>query len=137
MKSDKLMTGLVLVLIGVTFLLNNFGYIDFHWGNVFRLWPVFLLMAGVNLILANNRTIWATIIKALVVLGGFSIILFVDTSRQSLWSAPGIDFKIDDDDYDADRPGVIKVQGTSKFTEPYTADVRFAQLTIAGGGTTY
>jgi hypothetical protein len=138
MKSDKLMTGLVLVLIGVAFLLHNFGYINFHWSNLFHLWPVFLLMAGVNLILSNNHTAWAAVIKALVVIGGFSIILFANTRSLTFGSAPGMHFNYsDDDDDDDDTPGMVKINGASKFKEQYTADTRFAQLNISGGGTTY
>lgn len=135
------MTGLVLVLIGVAFLLHNFGYINFHWSNLFHLWPVFLLMAGVNLIMANNHTAWATVIKALVVIGGFSIILFADTNRPTFWSNPGMHFNYndddDDDDDDSDSLGMVKINGASKFKEQYTTDTRYAQLNISGGGTTY
>ncbi|RCH54262.1 hypothetical protein DJ568_13275 [Mucilaginibacter hurinus] len=138
MKSDRLITGLVLVLIGVTFLLHNFGYIDFRWGNIFRLWPVFLLIAGVNLALSNKNSAWATAIKIIVVLGGFSLILFADLSHRS-WS-PAVNFKYEDDDAGNNgdyHGGVVKKQGTSIFNEPFTDSIKVAQLNIAGGATTY
>jgi hypothetical protein len=75
MRNDRLFSGLVLIIIGAIFLLNNFGVIDFHWGNLFRLWPVFLVIGGINLMLANNRTIWATVIKVAVLIIGLGFVL--------------------------------------------------------------
>lgn len=143
MRNDKWITGLVLVLIGAAFLLNNLGYIDFHWGNVFRLWPVFLVIAGVNMVLANQREAWATVVKALVVVGGFAIILFADLGdRRFFWMPRDFHYRYDDDDNDndndvADGRGVVKVEGNSVYKEPYTAGTKVALLNISGGGTSY
>ena len=52
MKNDKLIPGLILVLIGAAILLANYGYLHFHWYNIFRLWPIFLVIGGVNLVFA-------------------------------------------------------------------------------------
>ncbi|RYY36008.1 MAG: hypothetical protein EOP46_08010 [Sphingobacteriaceae bacterium] len=140
MRNDKWITGLVLVLIGAAFLLNNLGYIDFHWGNVFRLWPVFLVIAGVNMVLANQREAWATVVKALVVVGGFAIILFADMGNRRFFWMPRdfhYEYNDDDDDNDKDDRGIVKVEGNSTYREPYTTDTKVARLEISGGGTTY
>lgn len=42
------MGGIVLILIGVLFLLDNFG-IDL-WDNLWRFWPVILIAAGVAML---------------------------------------------------------------------------------------
>src|SRR5438132_569187 len=81
MKYEKIIPGLILVLLGTVFLLDNYNVIDFHWASLWRFWPVFLIMGGVNLVFANNRTPWATAIKIAVVLLGFALIVFVPTSR--------------------------------------------------------
>jgi hypothetical protein len=62
MKNDKLIPGLVLVLIGAGILLANYGYLHFHWWNVFRLWPIFLVIGGINLVFAHNKSPSATAI---------------------------------------------------------------------------
>src|ERR1700753_2787185 len=76
MKNDKWVPGLVLVLIGAAILLANFGYLHFHWWNFFRLWPIFLIIGGVNLVLSHNKSPWASILKISVVVFGIGLILF-------------------------------------------------------------
>src|ERR1700752_4055106 len=80
MKNDKLVPGMILVLIGAAFLLHNFGYIHFHWENFAVLWPIFIGIAGGNPGLASDGSPWATILKATVIIGGFALILLGDFS---------------------------------------------------------
>lgn len=146
MRNDKLVPGAILVCIGAIFLLNNFGYIDFHWTNVIHLWPVFLIMGGVNLVFAGNRSAWATILKLSVVILGFGLLVFGHFERYSFW--PGKynfqynDKDDDDDDDDSDTTssagnGVVKLEGSSIFNKDYTPDAKLARLNIKGGATTY
>jgi len=148
MKNDKLIPGLILVLIGAAFLLNNFGVIHFHWLNLLHLWPLFLVMAGINLVFAHNHTVWATILKITVLVGGFAFILFGDFgNRFRFW--PGYHYSYnyndngddnsDDNNDDSDSSGTAGTHwvGKSAFSEPYKADVKYARLNISGGGTTY
>jgi len=143
MRNDKIIPGLVLVLIGAAFLLNNFGYIHFHWINILHLWPLFLVMAGINLVFAHNRTAWATILKIAVIVGGFALILFGDFgNRLNFWPHFNYSYHNDDndndDDDDSDSTGnAVKMHANGSFDAPYNADVKFARLNISGGGTTY
>jgi hypothetical protein len=145
MKNDKLIPGLVLVLIGAAFLLNNFGYIHFHWINILHLWPLFLVMAGINLVFANNRTAWATILKITVLVGGFALILFGDFgNRFNFWPGYHYGFNNNDnnddnaDESDSTNTGEItKMSKTGSFDAPYKADIKHARLNISGGGITY
>jgi hypothetical protein len=46
---------LVLIFIGVVFLLQNTGYLPPNvWVNLWRLWPLLLVLAGIELLLANR-----------------------------------------------------------------------------------
>jgi len=151
MKNDKLIPGLILVLIGAAFLLDNFGYINFHWSNIWHLWPIFLIIGGVNLVFANNRTPLATMLKIGVVILGFGLLLFGNFGNR--WGFPFYSYTThdhhnnnnndsddDDDDDDDDTTGakgIVKIEGSSNFVLPYTADAKFAQLHISGGGTKY
>jgi hypothetical protein len=146
MRNDKLIPGLVLVFIGAAFLLNNFGYIHFHWYNIFHLWPIFLVIAGVNLVFAHNKSSWATILKIAVVVFGLGLLFFGDFGdRFNFW--PGrhgyynndMNYSNDnnDDDNDSTNSSNVKSVGNGRFVEPYKADIKIARLNISGGGTSY
>ncbi|TWR26465.1 hypothetical protein FPZ43_15000 [Mucilaginibacter pallidiroseus] len=140
MRSEKIMPGLILVLLGALFLLNNFNIIDFRWSNLWHLWPVFLIMAGVNLVFANNRSAWATILKISVVIIGFGLILFSHFDNHRFF--PRHDYYLnfdgdDDDDDDNNGNRITKLEGSSVFTERMDSVVTAAKLDISGGGTKY
>lgn len=54
MKSDRFFWGLILILFGGLFLLQNLGYLSFHFGNVWRLWPLFLIYWGFSALLKQK-----------------------------------------------------------------------------------
>jgi hypothetical protein len=144
MKNDKLVPGLILVLIGAAILLANFGYLQFHWYNIFRLWPIFLVIGGVNLVLAHNKSPWATILKISVVILGFGIILFGNfgDGRPFWWgnhwsyhNSYNNNDKDDDDDDAMSGTTTAAVNGV--FSEPYATSAKTAQLNISGGATAY
>jgi len=146
MKNDKLLPGLVLVLIGAAILLANYGYLHFHWWNIFRLWPIFLVIGGVNLVFSHNKSPWATIIKISVVVIGLGLLFFGNFGeRFNFW--PGNHFSFNNNDYDSNdnddsdntdnNKTDVKMIGNGTFNEPYNAGIKVARLNISGGGTTY
>ena len=144
MKNDKLIPGVILVLIGAAFLLSNFHVLHFHWYNIFHLWPIFLVIAGVNLVFAHNKSTWATILKIAVVVGGFGLLLFGNfENRFSFW--PGFHYgyhngnndNYDDNGDDNSDSTAVQANATGTFNEPFAAGTHFAVLNISGGGTTY
>ncbi|SEO47991.1 LiaI-LiaF-like domain-containing protein [Mucilaginibacter sp. AW1-7] len=148
MKTDRLIPGTILVCIGAIFLLHNFHIFHFQWMNILYLWPIFLIIGGVNLVFAGNRSPLATVVKLAVIIGGFSLLLFGNFgNRYHFWPSTFINF---DDDHDNDNNdsnddsdstntdhGVTKIEGSSVFNKDYTADAKFARLNINGGATTY
>jgi hypothetical protein len=63
---------LVLIFIGVVFLLENTGYLPPNfWVNLWRLWPVLLVLAGIELLLANRipRLVLAGLAVAVLIVG--------------------------------------------------------------------
>lgn len=141
--------GLVLVLIGVAFLLGNFGYIHFHWGSIWPiLLPLLLLIGGVNLLFSGSRSALATIVKITVVMAAFGLLLFANTTDRYHWwwwphhyhyySDNGDD---DDDNTSADNGNdhskLVQVSGSSQFNQPYDAAIKVARLNISGGATTF
>jgi hypothetical protein len=142
MKNDKLVPGIILVTIGAIFLLHNFGYIQFHWYNIWRMWPIFLVMGGVNLLFANNRSHWATILKISVVVGGFALILFGNFDNRhgwwrTHWSVNTDNNDDNNDDDNADNGKIVKGTTTGTFTQPYDASIKAARLNISGGANTF
>lgn len=145
---------MILVMIGAIFLLHNFGYINFHWSNLFHLWPIFLVIGGVNLVFANNKSAWATILKISVVVAGFALLVFGNFGNRYGWWWPRYSYHynhndnddndndnssddVDDNDDDDNGGHLTKVESSNTFTEPYNAAARVARLNISGGGSTY
>ena len=149
MRNDKLVPGLILVLIGSLFLLHNYGFLHFHWMNFVYLWPIFIIMGGVNLLFAHNRSPWATAIKIGVVIAGFALIVFGTFGNRyrfwpNHWTYHDSDNSFDDDDDDDDSDStmtsngkITKIEGNSVFNEPFNSSVKVARLNVSGGGTTY
>ncbi|MFI5160603.1 MAG: LiaI-LiaF-like domain-containing protein [Sphingobacteriales bacterium] len=142
MKNDKLVPGMILVTIGAIFLLNNFGYIHFHWRNLIFMWPVFLVIGGVNLVLAHNRTPWASVLKIAVVIGGFALILFGNFNNTHWWShatwhTGSVNINDDGDNNDSDTGTPVKGNSSGTFTQPYDASIKTARLNISGGANTF
>jgi hypothetical protein len=143
MKNDKIIPGVVLILIGAVILLHNYDYLNFHWSNFIYLWPIFIVIGGINLIFAHNKSGWATALKLGVIVLGFGLIIFGNFGKHhGFWNNYTYNYS-DDNDHDDDDDdnnngaGVTKVEGNSEFNEPFTADTKLARLTISGGGTIY
>ncbi|MCC8424235.1 hypothetical protein [Mucilaginibacter sp. UR6-11] len=137
MRNDKIVPGVVLIMIGAIILLHNYGYAMFHIMNLIYLLPILIVIAGINLIFGHNRqSPLAVAIKLLVIGGGFCLILFGSFARHhNIWNND-YNYTFDDDDNDTGK-NIVKVSGNSVFTEPFTPDIKVARLNISGGGTIY
>ncbi|WP_295653809.1 DUF5668 domain-containing protein [uncultured Mucilaginibacter sp.] len=130
MRNDRLIPGMILVIIGAIFLLDNFGYINFSWETFFSLWPIILIIAGVNLVFAHNRTGWATALKIIVLVIGMGILIWDGTTRHdSHWNFSWENNMNDSDSYTG--------SGNGDYNEPYNSAVQTAKLNISGGATSY
>src|SRR5258708_1918565 len=123
MRNDKLIPGTVLVIIGVLFLLDNFGTIDFDWFSLFHLCPILLVMAGFNLVFAHNKTGLATAIKVGVLVVGMIFLIVNGLSHPHDRDHRGwrsIFNHIDDADSVADMDDIhIGDKNTAHYTEAY------------------
>ncbi|MBW4890984.1 hypothetical protein KXQ82_14750 [Mucilaginibacter sp. HMF5004] len=140
MKQDRLIPGAMLVIIGALFLLNNFNVINFDWYTFIHLWPIILIIAGVNLVFAHNRTGWATAIKLAVLILGMGILIWSGVTRHNYhhfdFTFDDNDRSNDDNDDDSDTTG-SKGKNTGNFVEAYKPAIQTAHLTISGGATGY
>ncbi len=153
MRNDKIIPGVVLVLIGAAILLGNFGYLHFHWYNIFHLWPIFLVIAGVNLVFAHNKSVWATAVKIGVIVLGVGMLFFGNFGdRYNFWPRNHYSYWNNDNDDDDDNnnnsddndnddddnnQSDIKMNGRGAFNMPYDAGIKLAHLNISGGGTSF
>lgn len=51
-KNRGILPGIILVVLGMIFLLNNYGYTNFDIG---KLWPFFLIIPGIFIILGKSK----------------------------------------------------------------------------------
>lgn len=161
MKNDRLIPGLILVLVGLVILFDNLGYIDFYWVDMFHLWPLFLIVAGVSLVFAHSRSAITTIVKVVVIIAAFAFVILrygefgPRTGRHNTWlwhhhhdyDNDNSDDHDDDDDNDGTvrigdndttgDKGVVKIAGIHNFALPYTANAKTAILNINGGASSY
>ena len=55
-NTSNLITGFVLVILGVLLLLRNLNLLDFDIIDIFRLWPIALIYAGVEMLPVEPKT---------------------------------------------------------------------------------
>jgi len=126
MKFRNIFWGVILIVVGVLFILQNLGLVYFQWATLWRLWPVILVLWGVSIIPVKD---WVKILLVLLVLGAsisfmFNKTVHWDESRSNNW----IEQKFFDDyDYenDADRH-----YSTQTFNIPYEDSVINAKLNL-------
>lgn len=74
----------ILIGLGIIFLLNNLGYLSWSvWETLFRLWPILLVAAGLDLIL-GQRSIWGSLL---------ALVLTFAVLGLALWLS-GTDFEV-------------------------------------------
>lgn len=87
-STGRLTWALFFILIGCIFLLNNFGLVAWDvWANLWRLWPIFLIAWGVQLLLGQNRAtrIIAAVINLALVLIFLAYVVAQSNSNFRLW----------------------------------------------------
>lgn len=74
-NAGNLFWGLFLVLIGALFLLQNLGVVDINFSNLWALWPIFIIMAGVSMVAVRG---WlGVLISGLVALVALALVALV------------------------------------------------------------
>ncbi|MGY0038345.1 LiaF transmembrane domain-containing protein [Pedobacter sp. NJ-S-72] len=137
MKLNRVMWGVVLLFVGAVLLLENFDIINFYWRNVWSFWPVFLIIAGVNILFNRNKSETGNMISlgVLVVMLGFMFYRGQQPPLNKNWIGERFSKDLD---LDLDSVEDGDTQKLS-FTEPFiTADsAKKTVLNISGGGTSF
>ncbi|MBC7745113.1 MAG: hypothetical protein H7096_08425 [Flavobacterium sp.] len=135
MKTEKVIWGLVLIFIGVVFLLNNFGVINFYWGSVWRFWPIIFVLIGANMIFSRFNNLTGTILSigltltALIFLGYQGTRPNRNDEGRSRFGFNG--------NLDKMKKGKPDWASSNKFTEAYLSNAKYAELNIGGGATSF
>ena len=122
MNNRRLIGGIILIILGILFLLTNLGYIGFDvLLGIFDLWPLLLVVAGVN-ILFNRRFIvsliaWIIFFVILILYGTFYRGMNADTDFKTHFTKPAetsygelnLDIGAARIDVDSERNDLLKV----------------------------
>ncbi|HEX8378105.1 MAG TPA: DUF5668 domain-containing protein, partial [Pedobacter sp.] len=68
MKTEKIIWGLILVVLGGILLFENLDIINFNWHVIFRFWPVVLILIGANLVFSRDESQSSKIILIILTL---------------------------------------------------------------------
>jgi len=157
-RQNGLFWGIFLLTLGVLFLARRAGWLDVDWHSLVNLWPVLLILAGINLILerrGNPAAFVTTVMLAVAVpttLFGFFSRNRDDFNNEWQWNNDGDDAEMNEGDDSgsgnnnepennedayqseqekrADAPGVVQ---QSSFVESMNPDTREAVLKLSGG----
>lgn len=102
MKAKKIINGLTLILIGIIFLANTLGILDWSvWSNIFKLWPLLLVSLGLSLILRG---------KSLSFLGPLIILLAIILGAGAIYMGINFEGKVVSEVKTISREIVVEVQ---------------------------
>ena len=145
MKLDRLIWGILLLFIGGVLLLENFGIIDFYWRNVWGFWPIFLIIAGVNILFNRNNSQAGSMVSIAVLVVALGFLFYKgqqEPNRNGWWGhnfKKDIDINIDDNDRDDDDDNNDTAFNNLKLAEPFVEkeNVKKTVLNISGGGISF
>ncbi len=84
-RGRSLVGPVILIGLGMLFLLENFGLLDWGvWETLLRLWPVFVIAAGLDLLLGRGSLLGSLFVLALV--GGIVVAVIFVSGMPVAWS---------------------------------------------------
>jgi hypothetical protein len=143
MKYERIIWGVLLLFVGGVLLLENLNVIEFYWRNVWGFWPIFLIIAGVNLLLNRNGSQTGSIVSLaiLIITLAFLFVKGQEKPSRSMWWGFLKDKNIDADiDWDDDNTDTLITGGNMfHFSEPFIAadSTKKTVLNLSGGGTSF
>ncbi len=76
-RRSSLIGPTILIGLGIVFLLNNMGILDWNvWEVIFRLWPVLLIAAGLDFLL-GRRSVWGSLLALVLTLAILAGVLWL------------------------------------------------------------
>ena len=116
MKYRNIFWGVILILIGILFTLENFNLINFNIRELWRLWPVVLVLWGISIIPADK---WIRLGLVLLVLAG-SVFFMLDQTVE--WE--------NERSYDVELPAIENTGNYKEFFITNEDSTEFATLNM-------
>ncbi|MGV3761131.1 LiaI-LiaF-like domain-containing protein [Parapedobacter sp.] len=135
MNKEKLSWGLILLFVGGVLLLDNLDVIDFYWRSVFSMWPVILIIIGVNLLVPKKGI--GNAISIVVTVAALAFLAFRGTfpPHGNWWMFDHNDWKSERRISSPSREAGELSNGV--FTHAYDNSITTANLHIKGGAVEY
>ncbi|MEA1964768.1 MAG: DUF5668 domain-containing protein [Candidatus Aerophobetes bacterium] len=78
MKTKSFLKGLIVILIGLILLANNFGILSWGiWCHLIRLWPIILIAVGLDLILRTTSLSYLRILPLLLIIAVICLAVYI------------------------------------------------------------
>lgn len=135
MNFSKALWGIILILLGGLFVLENLNLIDFYWSDLVDLWPVLLILWGVSILPVKGG--WKALISLLIIVGAISYTL-QNKDGEKIWRFDDdttVEFRIgdeDDADWDEDNDEDMTSMEFQKEQIPYDSNITRAYLKFDG-----
>ncbi len=125
MKTKHIFWGLFLITIGVLILLNNLGSLYIDLQDVWKFWPLVLVILGLSFLVKNNivksfLAALAALVLAVAIFAFFNSAFYFVDNRFTI-NDKGISVTIDGD------------VDTSNYNVPYNADIKNAKFNLKAG----
>ncbi|MEC3881079.1 LiaI-LiaF-like domain-containing protein [Parapedobacter sp. 10938] len=135
MNKEKLSWGLILLFVGGVLLLDNLDIIDFYWRSVFSMWPIILIIIGVNLLVPKRGI--GNAISIVVTIAALAFLAFRGTfpPHDNWWIFDHKHWKTERRPSSNDNRPREKSSGV--FTHAYDNAITTAHLHIKGGAVEY
>ncbi|CAM3597394.1 MULTISPECIES: LiaI-LiaF-like domain-containing protein [Sphingobacterium] len=133
MNTQRITTGITILFIGIVLLLSQLNSISFNWVGIFRYWPLFIVLAGIRMLVPKDQQIGQFIaIGATVVILGFLTYIGLSTPKEPLLTQllknKGVHIDMDD-------PNDKTAYTTQKLQVPLDDKIQRASLDIDLGAT--
>ena len=139
MNSKSLFTGGILILLGILFLGKEWGWFNFNWHEISRLWPLLLIYLGLIALLGKSNSS-ATVITIVLLCIAIPTVLVRSCQERvgTAFNNNGVDIDMDgndeNDDNDDDNNDDKSFKGSNqKLNSPMNADIKSASFNFSGG----
>lgn len=128
MRADKLFWGLLLILLGSLFMLENLGYLSFSFSGIWRFWPVLLIYWGFSALLKPKNGGLHPVLVGIQILLLVMVLYYVIQPKDSpnKWQNWGWD----KNEKSAERRAEIKEYD---FSEAYDKNIQTAAFSLEFG----
>jgi len=135
MNKEKLSWGLILLFVGGVLLLSNLDVINFYWRSVFSMWPVILIVVGVNLLVPRQGI--GSAVSIIVTIAALAFLTYrgMFPPHNDWWGFDNKSWHSEKEPSSKERKQPNSPRGT--FTHEYDSTITTAHLTIKGGAVAY